>query len=144
MSHDVLHIIGGVTIPRAELTYRATRGGGPGGQHVNTSSTRVELTWDLAGSPSLSDEQRERVRERLANRVDEVGTLRLVASESRGQHQNREAVTARFVDLLAFALKKPKPRRRTRPTRASKEARLRAKKQRSDVKKGRARVDPRE
>jgi ribosome-associated protein len=144
VSPDVLHIPGGVTVPRAELTYRATRGGGPGGQHGNTSSTRVELTWDVGGSPSLDDAQRARVRERLANRVDESGTLRLVASESRSQHQNREAVTARFVDLLAWALKKPKPRRRTRPTRASKEARLRAKKQRSEVKKGRARVDPRE
>lgn len=144
MSHDVFHIPGGVTLPRAELTYRATRGGGPGGQHVNTSSTRVELTWDVAGSRSLTDEQRARVREKLANRIDETGTLRLVASDSRSQHQNREAVTARFVDLLAYALKKPKPRRRTRPPRASKEARLRAKKQRSDVKKGRSRVDPRE
>ena len=111
---------------------------------MNTSSTRVELTWDVAASPSLSDEQRKRVQEKLANRIDESGTLRLVASDSRSQYQNREAVTARFVDLIAYALKKPKPRRRTRPSRASKEARLRAKKQRSEVKKGRGRVDPRE
>ncbi len=141
MSDDVLRIAGGVTVPRSELTFRATRGGGPGGQHVNTSATRVELTWDIANSAALDDTQRARVLEKLANRIDERGTLRLVASESRSQHQNREAVTARFQDLLAWALRVPKPRKRTRPPKASKENRLQQKKHRSDLKKQRSRVD---
>lgn len=139
MSDDVLRVPGGVSVPRSELTFRATRGGGPGGQHVNTSATRVELTWDVAGSGALDAAQRERVLARLANRIDDGGTLRLVAGESRSQHQNREAVTARFIDLLAWALKKPKPRKRTRPPKAAKEARLQAKKRRSDLKKQRGR-----
>ncbi|MGH7444911.1 MAG: alternative ribosome rescue aminoacyl-tRNA hydrolase ArfB [Longimicrobiales bacterium] len=144
MSDDVLRIAGGLTVPRAELTYRATRGGGPGGQHVNTSSTRVELTWDVAGSPSLDNEQRARLLKKLENRIDETGTLRLVASDSRSQYQNREAVTLRFTELIAYGLKQPKPRKRTRPPRASKEARLRAKKQRGEVKKRRGRVESEE
>lgn len=144
MSDDVLRITGGLQIPRAELTYRATRGGGPGGQHVNTSSTRVELTWDVAGSPSLDDAQRALLFEKLANRIDESGTLRLVASDSRSQYQNREAVTARFIDLIAYGLKRPKPRKRTRPSRASKEARLQSKKRRAEVKKRRGRVESEE
>src|SRR5690606_17605000 len=85
---DTINIAGGVAVPRSELTYRATRGGGPGGQHVNTSSTRIELTWDVPGSSALNEAQRARVLEKLANRIDETGTLRLVASDSRSQHQN--------------------------------------------------------
>jgi len=139
--NDVLRITGGVTVPRSELVYRATRGGGPGGQHVNTSATRVELTWDIANTTALDSAQRTRVLEKLANRIDERGTLRLVAGESRSQHQNREAVTARFQDLLAWALRVPKPRKRTRPPKASKENRLKQKKHRSELKKQRSRVD---
>ncbi|MHB1169563.1 MAG: alternative ribosome rescue aminoacyl-tRNA hydrolase ArfB [Longimicrobiales bacterium] len=141
MTSDTIHIAGGVAVPRSELTYRATRGGGPGGQHVNTSSTRIELTWDVAGSSALSDAQRARVLEKLSNRIDETGTLRLVASDSRSQHQNREAVTARFRDLLAWALRTPRPRKRTRPPTSAKENRLKHKKRRSDLKKQRARPE---
>ena len=125
-------------VPRAELDFRATRSGGPGGQHVNTSSTRVELTWDVAGSPSLTEEQRARVLDKLANRIDGGGVLRLAASEHRSQHQNKEAVTGRFADLLREALIVPKKRKKTRPPRGASEARLRAKKQRSQVKKMRS------
>lgn len=130
-------------IPRAELVYRATRSGGPGGQHVNTSSTRVELTWDLAGSPSLSEAQRQQLLNRLANRVDSSGVLRLTASASRSQARNKEEVTERFLTILAAALRVPKPRKRTRPTRASKEARLQAKRRRSEIKRRRGPVDER-
>src|SRR5687767_1320773 len=132
---DAVVINTGLSIPRAELTYRATRSGGPGGQHVNTSSTRVELVWDVAGSPSLTDEQRARVLAKLANRISAEGTLLIAASEHRSQHQNREAVTARFARLLAQALAVPKPRRKTRPPAASKEARLQAKRHRSQTKR---------
>lgn len=142
VSEDVILIEGGPAIPRAELNYRATRSGGPGGQNVNTSSTRVELTWDVTGSPSLTEPQRVRILDKLATRIDDSGTLRIVAGDSRSQHQNREAATERFADLVAQALRRPKPRRLTRPPRASKEARLKEKKQRAEVKKKRGRVDP--
>jgi ribosome-associated protein len=129
-----------LSVPRAELAFRASRAGGPGGQHVNTSSTRVELTWDVAASPSLSDEQRERLLERLANRIDKEGVLRLAERNSRSQHQNREAVIERFQRIVAEALRVQKRRRRTRPPAAAKEARLQDKKRRARVKRDRGPV----
>ena len=78
-----LRIDATVAIPAAELTFRATRSGGPGGQHVNTSSTRVELTWDIGASPSLTDEQRSRVMRRLAGRIDGSGVLHMASSRTR-------------------------------------------------------------
>lgn len=138
MSDDpILTVNADLRVPRAELDYRASRSGGPGGQHVNTSSTRVELRWDVEGSPSLTGEQRARIREKLANRIDGEGILHLTASEHRSQHQNREVVTERFVEIVRQALHVPKVRKKTRPTRASREARLRTKKRRSEVKQGR-------
>lgn len=129
-----------LTIPKAELTYRATRAGGPGGQHVNTSSTKVELSWDVQGSPSLNDEQRARISEKLATRIAEDGVLRLTSAGSRSQHQNKEDVTERLGKMVAQALHKPKPRRKTKPSRASKEARLKSKKKRSETKSRRGPV----
>lgn len=128
-------------VPRAELSFRASRSGGPGGQHVNTSSTRVELVWNVTASPSLSEAQRALVQQRLANRINAEGELVLAESGSRSQHQNREEVTDRFCELLREALHVPKPRKRTRPTRASREERLKEKKQRSEVKRLRGPVD---
>ncbi len=136
----VLQINDSLWIPRAELTYRATRSGGPGGQHVNTSSSRVELAWDVGASPSLTDEQRALIQAKLANRINSEGVLLLTGSESRSQHQNREAVTARFVELVAQALVVPKKRKKTKPSRAAKEARLQEKKKRSATKKMRSAV----
>lgn len=138
----VLTINDDLFIPKSELTFRASRAGGPGGQHVNTSSTRVELVWDVDASPSLSDAQRERIREKLANRISQEGTLLLAAADSRSQHQNKEAATERFQELLREALVVPKPRRKTRPTRASREKRLHSKKHRSETKRLRGRVGP--
>lgn len=135
----VIAINDSLWIPRAELAFRASRSGGPGGQHVNTSSTRVELVWDAAGSPSLSPEQRERIMARLANRISGEGLMLVAASDHRSQHQNKEAATERFAALLRAALVVPKARRKTRPTRASREARLRAKQHRSGVKRMRRR-----
>ncbi len=141
MSDDsVLPIGDHLWIPRAELGYRASRSGGPGGQHVNTSSTRVELLFDVGTSPSLSDEQRARIQEKLANRINAEGVLLLASSEHRSQSQNKESVTARFAVLLAEALVVPKKRRRTRMPRAAKEARLKAKKQRGETKRMRGAV----
>ena len=124
-------------LPLTELEFRATRSGGPGGQHVNTSSTRVEVWWDVAGSPSLTDDQRARLLSRLATRLDTTGRLRLVSSGSRSQLRNREDVTERLREVVGRALAVPRPRRRTKPTRASKQARVEAKRRRGAVKRDR-------
>ena len=124
-------------VPLAELEFRASRSGGPGGQHVNTSFTRVEVTWDVAGSPALSDEQRQRLLARLASRLDGTGRLRLVSSSTRSQLRNREDVTERLREVVAQALVVPKTRKRTRPPRAAKAARLESKRRRSATKRDR-------
>jgi ribosome-associated protein len=145
MSEDgVLPINDDVWVLRSELSFRATRSGGPGGQHVNTSSTRVELAWNVAETPSLTEEQRERVQQKLANRINAEGVLLLTEGGSRSQHQNKEAVTTRFQELLRQALHVPKARRKTKPSRASREKRLHAKRHRSEVKRLRGPVDPAE
>ena len=125
---DALRVTDRVAIPRAELDVRATRSGGPGGQHVNTSSTRIEIFWNVRTSAALDDEQRARVAGRLAGRLDAGGTLRVVASASRSQRQNRAAAEERLAELVRRALAVPKQRVRTKPPRAAKEARLEAKK----------------
>lgn len=124
-------------LPLAELEFRATRSGGPGGQHVNTSSTRVEVWWDVGASPSLTGDQRARLLSRLATRLDNAGRLRLVSSASRSQLRNREDVTERLREVVARALEVPRPRRRTKPSRASKLARLEAKRRRGATKRDR-------
>lgn len=132
----------GVEIAAGELIYRASRAGGPGGQHVNTSSTRIELTWDVAGSPSLSEEQRARLLRALAARLDAAGRLRVVASESRSQLRNRESALARLTELVTRGLQVPKKRKRTKPSATAKAARLAAKRRRGELKESRRRVDP--
>jgi ribosome-associated protein len=126
-----------LSIPRTELQYRASRSGGPGGQHVNTSSTRIELLWDLENSQAVSDEQRERLRTKLAPRLDSEGMVRVVASDRRSQGQNRQAADERLASLVKHALHIPKKRRATKPTRAAKEKRLTEKKKHSDKKRDR-------
>lgn len=142
MTTDDVIRAGPLAIPRAELTYRATRAGGPGGQHVNTSSTRVELTWDVARSPSLTDEQRERVLARVARRIDSSGVLRMTDASTRSQHRNRQRVTERFAEVVAAAFVERKKRKPTRTPRAAKEARLNEKRKRGDTKKLRGKVEP--
>ena len=124
-------------VPFAELEFRASRSGGPGGQHVNTSSTRVELTWDVASSPTLSEEQRRHLLARLATRLDGAGLLRVVSSATRSQLRNREDATERLREVVASALVVPKKRKRTRPTRAAKAARLESKRRRAATKRDR-------
>ena len=128
-----------LAIPRDELELKATRSGGPGGQHVNTSSTRIELTWNVATSPSLWEDDRARLLDKLSTRLDGEGRLRIVSQGERSQLQNREAAVARFAEVVAKALLVPKRRKATRPTKASKEKRLESKKQRGQLKRERQR-----
>lgn len=124
----------GVTIPDHELTWRFSRSSGPGGQSVNTTDSRVELLFDLAGSPSVPAHLRDRALNRLAHRLVD-GSVSVTASEYRSQHRNREAARARLGDLLERAFAPPAPKRRpTKPTRGSKERRLAGKKRRGDIK----------
>ena len=131
----VLEVSDRLAIPRWELEVRATRAGGAGGQHVNTSSTRSELLWNVTRTTVLDDEQRARVAARLATRIDGEGWLRVVSSARRSQQQNREAAEARLAELVRGALIVQKRRRPTKPTRASKEERIRDKRKRSETKR---------
>jgi ribosome-associated protein len=131
----------GVSIPEHELEWRFSRSGGPGGQSVNTTDSRAELLFDLAGSPSVPEHLRARATARLAPRLVD-GRLSVTASEYRSQHRNREAARARLGEVLERAFAPPPPKRRpTKPTRGSKERRLAGKKRRSDVKAMRRRPD---
>ena len=136
---DALEISPTLRLPLSELEYRASRSGGPGGQHVNTSSTRIEVWWDIAGSPSLDDGQRARLLSRLASRLDGSGRLRLVSAGTRSQLRNREDVTERLREVVATALRVPPRRKPTRPTRAAQAARLETKRRRSATKRDRRR-----
>jgi ribosome-associated protein len=136
---EVVRITPGVAIPVAELEFRASRASGPGGQGVNTTDSRVELRFDLAGSPSLSDEDKELALRRLGPRVDSGGVLRVVAQAQRSQLANRRAAVERFAELLAAALATPRARRPTRPTRASTARRVESKRRRSATKRLRGR-----
>jgi ribosome-associated protein len=130
-------ITGSLSIPLAELQFQASRSGGPGGQHVNTSSTRVELWWSLRDSTALTAAQRATLTTRLATRLTDDGSLRIVSSETRSQTRNKDAAIERFQALLAEALRPVKVRRKTKPSKAVKERRLQAKRQRSERKQER-------
>jgi ribosome-associated protein len=125
------------TVPAAELVERFSRSSGPGGQGVNTADTRVQLSFDVARSPSLTDHLRARVLDRLADRLVD-GVVTVSASEHRTQLDNRRAARDRLADLLSAAAAPPPAKRRaTRPTRGSKERRLTEKKRRGETKRGR-------
>jgi len=126
-----------LTIQGQELALRFSRAGGPGGQHVNTTATRVELVWNVAASTSLSEAQRARLLEALAGRLDASGTLRIVAGETRSQHENRDRALRRLVTLVAAALAPRKERRPTQPSAAAQAARLAKKRQRAETKRRR-------
>jgi ribosome-associated protein len=134
---DGVRVNESVVIPRDELVARASRSGGAGGQHVNTSSTRVEIVWNVAASRALTDAQRERVMQKLSSRLDGERNLRVVASDRRSQRQNREAAEDRMADLVRQALVVPKKRRPTKPGRAAKQARLDSKRRLSEKKRER-------
>lgn len=122
------------TVPEEELEIRATRSGGPGGQHVNTSSTRAEVRWNVRTSTALTVEQRERLLARLASRLDARGRIRVVSGARRSQRQNRDAAVTRLTAMVRDALAVPKPRKKTRPSRAAMERRVAEKKKRSERK----------
>ena len=137
MSDGGAQVRPGLVIPRHELAFRASRAGGPGGQHVNTSSTRVEVVWNARRSRALSDDERALVLKKLASRLDADGNLRVVGSEFRSQSRNREAAVERLGEIVRKALHVPKSRRKTRPTRASVEKRITEKKLKSSKKQDR-------
>jgi ribosome-associated protein len=140
MDSDALEITNNLSIPLPELSFRYSRSSGPGGQHAQKSSTRVELLFDVGASPSLTDKQRTRILKRLAGYIDTAGVLHLASQSERSQLRNKEEVVARFQEMLREALKRRKRRRATKPTARSKERRLREKKQQSQLKKQRRRV----
>ena len=128
-----------LTIPERELGWRFSRSSGPGGQHVNTSDSRVELFWNVADSTVLSDEQRELLLKRLDHRLV-AGTLTVVASEQRSQLRNRETALRKLGELVSAGLSAgPRQRRATKPTRGSARRHLAAKQQRSTTKRNRQR-----
>jgi ribosome-associated protein len=124
----------GLLIPEAELVERFTRSSGPGGQSVNTTDSRVSLTWDVANSAVLSPQQRSRLLDRLANRIA-GGELTITASEHRSQRQNRTAARLRLQHLVQQALEPPAPpRRATKPSRAARARRVESKRRHSELK----------
>ena len=134
---NLLAVNESLSIPRSELDVRVSRSSGAGGQHVNKTSSRVEIFWNVPGSRALTEEQRARLREKLASRLTTEGSIRVVASDMRSQSRNRELAEDRLADLIRRALIVPKKRRATKPTRAAKEARLDSKKRHSTKKRDR-------
>src|SRR3954463_15280700 len=132
--HNLLAVNESVSIPRSELDVRVSRSSGAGGQHVNKTSSRVEIFWNVLESRALDDAQRSRLREKLASRMTSDGSIRVVASDMRSQTRNRELAEERLADLVRRALVIPKKRRPTKPSKASKEARLESKKRHSTKK----------
>lgn len=131
----LLAVNGSVAIPRPELTWRFSRSSGPGGQSVNTADSRVELLFDLVATTAVPPHLKARALERLASRLVD-GVLVVTASEHRSQLQNRKAAEARLVALLAEAIAPPaRARRPTRPSRGAVQARLDAKRRRSQTKR---------
>jgi ribosome-associated protein len=128
---DALQVNDGVAIPLAEIELRASRSSGPGGQHANVTSSRIEAVFDVDASEALSDSQRDRLRERLGARVTAV------AQDARSQARNRELALERLREKLAAGLARPKPRRPTRPSRAAREQRLEKKRRTSQRKRER-------
>jgi ribosome-associated protein len=134
---DDVRVSDRLTIPAAELSWRFSRASGPGGQGVNTTDSRVELSWDIAGSELLPASVRERALDRLGPRLVQ-GVLTVTASEHRSQLRNREAAAARLAGLVAGAIAPPpKARRATRPSKGSVERRIAAKKRRGETKRNR-------
>jgi ribosome-associated protein len=134
---NLLRVNESLSIPRSELDVRVSRSSGAGGQHVNKTSSRVEIFWNVRTSSALDDERRTRLLGRLASRLTTEGSVRVVASDMRSQSRNRELAEERLAEMVRRALLVPKKRRPTKPTRAAKEARLESKKRQSHKKRER-------
>lgn len=126
-----------LAIPDEEVSFITSRSGGPGGQNVNKLETRVTLRFDLLASPSLTDEQKARLAERLATRITRAGLLQVTSQKHRTQAENREASVARFAELLREGLHEEAPRKATRIPKAAKRRRIEAKRRRGSRKKER-------
>jgi len=138
---ELIEINPSLAIPESELEFAMTRGGGPGGQNVNKVSTRVILRFDVANSPSLSDEQRELVMRKLRGRITKEGELLVISQEHRTQLANRRAAVERFAAMMSEALKVQPRRRKKKMPKAAKERRLSEKRMRSARKRERKPVD---
>ncbi|MFN2604076.1 MAG: alternative ribosome rescue aminoacyl-tRNA hydrolase ArfB [Gemmatimonadaceae bacterium] len=134
-----LTITESLVIPDAELEVKASRSSGAGGQHVNKTSSKIEINWNIRDSNVLSDDQRAVLLDKLASRVSTDGAIRVVASEMRSQKQNRERAEARLADLVRRALTPRKRRKPTHRPRSADEARLASKKLHSKKKRERLR-----
>jgi ribosome-associated protein len=132
---DPMPVARGVAVPLSEVAVRASRSGGPGGQHANVTASRVEAAFDVAASSALSDEQKRRVMARCGPRVTAV------AQDTRSQSRNRELALERLRSRLAAALAVPRSRRATRPTPASRRRRLESKRRRGQIKRQRRRPE---
>ncbi|MGA2403614.1 MAG: alternative ribosome rescue aminoacyl-tRNA hydrolase ArfB [Syntrophobacteraceae bacterium] len=131
-----------ISIPEDELTFTASRSGGPGGQHVNKVSSRVTLWFDVLNSPNLSQEQKELILRRLATRIGKDGLLRVISQQTRSQVENKELAIERFAELLRDALERVPLRKKTRVSKGAKLRRLEEKRQRSILKSVRSKKVP--
>lgn len=133
----MIKILPGLAIPEEELEFSASRSGGPGGQHVNKTNTRVSVRFNVEASRRLSREQKRRIRSRLAGRISQDGSLRVVSQVHRSQLANREAAEERLAGLLRAALTPPKVRRKVELPESRKRQRREAKRRRSEIKRAR-------
>lgn len=137
-AENLLRVSGSLSIPRSELDTRVSRASGAGGQHVNKTSSRVEIFWNIRESRALTEEERARLLTRLASRLTTSGSVRIVASDMRSQTRNRELAEERLSETIARALVIPKKRRPTKPSQAARQARLESKKRQSRKKRDRS------
>ena len=132
---NMIDIMSGIAIPEDEITFTASRSGGPGGQNVNKVSSKVTLAFDLSASGALSEDQKRKIQEKLAARINNEGILQVVSQRTRSQEMNRTDAIARFAELLRHALTPRKVRIKTRVSKGAKEQRLQEKKQHSSKKR---------